>query len=655
MLAATVAAAGSIARSDLRLEPAAGNAPSIPGAQARPAARATHLLGPVVRRVVPVVSPPLRSLAAPLPGSAPPAERPEPQTPSATPAPGTPDEAVQRTPAPGTTPGPLATFEGIGDVWRVIPPDIEGDIGPNDYVEWVNLSYAVYNRSGGLLLGPIEGRSLFSALPSGPCKTYNRGDPIVLYDRLADRWVLSQFASGTTGPYNQCIAVSTSGDPTGSYCLYPFQVSADVWNDYGKIGLWPDAYYFSFGGVPDSGTPEFTPVAWAVDRQSMLACQPASSVYFDSSNAAALAGALDPILPADLDGQSPPAAGRPDPYLMEIDGTPDRLDLFEFHVDWANPAASTFTKKADLPVPSFDSAFSCQTPPETRECIPQRDTTNKVDVLSRQLMKRLTYRNFGDHESLVVNGTVDADTDHAGVRWYELRDPFGTPSVYQASTYAPDADNRWMGSAAMDGHGDLAVGYSVSSTTTFPSIRYAGRIPGDPLDELEAEATLYAGTGSQDGTGTNGSARWGDYSSLSVDPVDDCTFWYANEYYATTTTNDWHTRIGSFRFPQCVSPPTAVEIRSFAARRRGRGVEVRWRTASETDLAGFEVFRACGSGASRRIDRSIIPARRAGETQGAAYRFLDRTPRTRLCTYRLRAVALDGTRSWYGVGSAVNS
>ena len=631
----------------------AGNAPTIGGERratdALPHRSGTRTDTPIVARVVPVRTPPLRTLAFPAPPVADPGGESEPGGTTEAHAAGAPDAAVQRGFGPLAMPPPSMTFEGMAGSGP-IPPDVEGDIGPRDYVQWVNVSYAVYDRSGGLLLGPAAGNSLFSALPSGLCKTTNRGDPIVLYDQLADRWVLSQFAYvlPRAGPYFQCIAVSTSGDPTGAYCLYPFQVSPNIWNDYGKIGLWPDAYYFSFGGVPDSGAPQFTPVAWAVDRRSMLACDPAASVYFDTSNAPDLTGAADPLLPADLDGQAQPPPGRPNPYVMSVDGSPDRLSLFELHVDWTNPAASTFTKKADLVVPSFDSSFTCNTPTDTRQCIPQPDTSTRLDVLAKQLMKRLTFRMFGDHESLVVNQSVDADTDHAGVRWYELRDPHGTPAVYQASTYAPDVDHRWLGSAAMDGRGDLAIGYSVSGEQTYPSLRYAGRPAGAPLGQLTLdEATLFSGSGSQAGP-----ARWGDYSSLSVDPVDDCTFWYAGEYYPATASISWHTRIGTFKFPQC-GPPTAVAVNSFDARWRSGRVVVSWRSAHETNILGFDVYRSAGGGPFTRLNRLLIAAKRPGTARGTTYRLADSAVnRAKTYTYRLQVVSTTGVRTWYGIGVA---
>lgn len=648
-LAATVFAVGSPGRHGTR---PTGNAPGIAWADAgspiRPSVPRVRTDAPIVGSSIPARTGPLRARGGPSPSSWI-AEQEAPDTRRAV-ARGKLDPAVQRSSGGVPMPAPITTFEGMAGTGPV-PPDVEGDIGPSHYLQWVNTRYTVYNRSGAPLAPPAAGNSLFQSLPNPNdlCRTTNWGDPIVLYDQLADRWVLSQFAFQLprAGPYFQCIAVSTSGNPLGSYCAYSFEVSANVWNDYGKIGLWPDAYYFSFNGVPDSGSPNFTPVAWAVERPKLLTCNPAQMVYFDRSNTPGLAGATDPMLPADLDGSALPPAGQPNPYLMSIDNQPDKLALFEFHVDWTNPAASTFTKKADLTVPAFDSVFSCHVPIETRQCIPQLGTSTRLDVLSQQLMKRLTYRRFAGHESLVVNQTVDADTDHAAVRWYELRDPHGTPTVYQSSTYAPDAEHRWMGSAAMDRLGDLAVGYSVSSANTYPSLRYAGRLAGDPVGSLTLDETsLVVGSGAQDGH-----PRWGDYQSLSIDPVDDCTFWFAGEYYPTTGFNTWHTRIGTFRFPGCAGT-TAASIRSFAARRRGGTIEIGWRTASELQLLGFNVYRSAGAGPFRKLNGSLIRAATSGIARGSSYRFVDRTAGRRRSTYRLELVDRRGAKSWYGVGVA---
>jgi subtilase family serine protease len=285
----------------------------------------------------------------------------------------------------------------------------------------------------------------------------------------------------------------------------------------------------------------------------MLAGLPATMVYLDLAPVDMHLGGM---LPADLDGPAPPG-GSPG-YFVQVDDNTwgysgDRLQVWRFHVDWARPAQSTFTRAGAIPTEPFDSDLCGY----SRTCIPQPGTTAKVDAMADRLMYRLQYRNFGDHESLVVNHTVDVDgNDHAGIRWYELRDPGSAPFIYQQGTYAPDADHRWMASAAMDGAGDLAIGYSVSGPATAPSVRYAGRLANDPPGILtQAETTVVPGAGAQ----TSATGRWGDYSMLTVDPTDDCTFWYTQEYYTTTSDSAWHTRIGAFSFPSC-QPSSEVRV-----------------------------------------------------------------------------------------------
>jgi hypothetical protein len=436
-------------------------------------------------------------------------------------------------------PSPILNFAGVGNVNGVLPPDTNGDVGPNHYVQMINLSFAIWDKSGTLLYGPANNNTLWSGF-GGPCETYNHGDPIVLYDQQAGRWLMSQFA--VPGPYYQCIAISQTGDPTGAWYRYAFLVHATKMNDYPKFGVWPDGYYMSVN--------QFDP-GWAgagvfvFDRAKMLAGLAATFQYFDLGAVNLNYGGL---LPSDLDGQAPPA-GAPN-YFVSVDDnawgySPDALHIWPFHVDWATPANSTLTGPTQLPTAAFDSNM-CN---YGRNCIPQPGTTRKLDAISDRLMYRLQYRNFGTHQTLVASHTVDVNgTNRAGIRWHELRNTGSGWSIYQQGTYSPDSHHRWMGSLAMDGAGNMALGYSVSSSFLYPSIRYTGRLAGDPLGTMpQGEATLIAGGGSQ----THSASRWGDYSMMAVDPSDDCTFWYTQEYYATTSSAGWLTRVGSFTFPSC--------------------------------------------------------------------------------------------------------
>jgi hypothetical protein len=477
---------------------------------------------------------------------------------------GAPDLVAQRTFGAGTIPAPLVSFEGIpqeSGSFRPVPPDTVGEIGPNHYVQMVNVRYAVYDRTGRPLVAPVSLGALFGPLGS-QCGISGVGDPIVLYDQLADRWVLTQFGflfNQTTGlpvgPYYECIAISKTPDPTGEYYLYAFKWSDTKLNDYPKLGVWPDAYYvaanqFVFND-DGSGSYQGAGVA-AYDREAMLRGDPnAAAVTFDLASVDPNLGSL---LPSDLDGRRLPPAGAPNTFI-EVDfpefGFPtDQLTIFQFHVDWEDPTQSRVTGPTALATAAFDPLLC-----NFNACVPQKGTFAKLDPLSDRLMQRLAYRNFGDHESLVLTHAVDAGGDHAGMRWYEIRSP-RSPVIYQQGTYAPDDDHRWMGSIAMDGNGNIGLGYSVSGTNLFPSIRYTGRLASDPLGELPlGEGSLVEGTGSQ----TTPFARWGDYSALTVDPNDDCTFWFTTEYYTQTSEVDWHTRIGAFMVdPECdATAPTA--------------------------------------------------------------------------------------------------
>jgi len=456
-----------------------------------------------------------------------------------------PDPVVQSS-APGPQVGAVAglNFAGIGDTSNTpanpcncAPSDTNGAVGATQFVQWVNTAFAVYNKTtGALVMGPIAGNTLWAGFGGG-CQTNNDGDIIAQYDKAANRWVLTQFSVSTT-PFLQCVAVSTTSDAAGTYNRYAFQ--EPNFNDYPKLGVWPDGYYMSFNMF--NGNTFVGARACALDSAAMRAGAAATQVCFQ------LSSSFGSLLPSDLDGTTAPPAGAPDLYLNF--GT-NSLNLWKFHVDFATPANSTFTGPTNIPVAAFTAACS-----GGGSCIPQPGTTNKLDSLADRLMYRLAYRNRAGVESLVVNHSVRVSgnkrTSVTGVRWYELRvsrspDPTGTLSVFQQGTYSPDSSSRWMGSIALDKVGDIALGYSVSSSSVFPSIRYSGRVPSDPAGTLEAENSILVGGGSQ----TGNLNRWGDYSSMSVDPVDDCTFWFTTEYLKTSGSFNWSTQIASFKFPGC--------------------------------------------------------------------------------------------------------
>jgi hypothetical protein len=467
------------------------------------------------------------------------------------------DPIVQSWVGPGEMPSPLVSFDGPSNLAGVSPPDPVGDVGPNHYVAMSNLYFAVYGKTGTLLYGPAANNTLWTGF-GGPCQTENSGDPIVLYDQFADRWILTQFTA--TGPtYYNCVAVSTSPDPTGSYYRYAFSTGGNF-PDYPKYGIWPDGLYIStreFAGASFAGVG-----AYAVNRAQLIAGNPAPQVISFLATPASAGGAFnvgDGLLPADVDGSTLPPAGSPAYYLGSMDdggpyGAPqDALTLWKFHADFTTPASSTFSLANTIPIAGFDSMFS---PCSGRSCIDQPGTANRLDHLGyrQRPLHRAAYRNFGLHESIVTNQSVEASTGVSGIRWWELRSPNSSPSVYQEGTFAPAGGvQRWMGSVAMDFTGNIALGYSASNgTNTFPSLWYTGRLASDPLGTLpQGEESIINGTGSQ-----TGSQRWGDYTSLNIDPVDDCTFWYVNEYLPTTSSVGWRLRIGSFKFPSCSLSPT---------------------------------------------------------------------------------------------------
>jgi hypothetical protein len=485
-------------------------------------------------------------------------------------------------PAP-TIPAPLLTFEGLSNQdnfnifgFRVNPPDPNGEVGPNHYVEIINLVFGVYDKAGNLLLGPIDTGSLWAGFPIEDC-TDPSGDPVVVYDQLEDRWLLSQFT--TRGfdengdfnglPFYNCVAVSQTGDPTGAYFRYAFITSQEgststFFPDYPKYGVWTNSYLLTSRDFGSQG--EYGISVYGLEKNKMINGEPnARAVHFflDGNDPAILPLVGDGLLPADIDGTRRPINGAPAPIVGTQDdgagygGTFDALNIWELSVQWrANPVAS-IVLKAQLPVASFDSIFPCA--PTSRDCLPQPGITNPnqyLDILSYRQRPtfRLAYRNFGTYESLVTNQSVEALPGIAGARWYEIRRTGGSYSVYQQGTYAPnDGVHRWMGSIAQDKRGNMALGYSVvNAVNVFPGVRYTGRLSGDPLGQMTlGEGTIINGSGVQ--TTTN--SRWGDYTDITIDPTDDCTFWYVNEYYTLagqqSSAAGWQTRIGSFKLPGC--------------------------------------------------------------------------------------------------------
>jgi hypothetical protein len=486
------------------------------------------------------------------------------------------DPVIQKKRGSGPLGPPIANFDGIclpfgppcdqASSCGCLPPDTNGEVGATQFVQAVNSDFAVYSKSGQVLRAATPIDALWSGT-SSECAVHDDGDPVVVYDQFAGRWLISEFVAlpGAGEQYAECIAVSTTGDATGTYNLYEFDWGSSMFLDYPKLGVWRDGYYMSANEFPAGQETSAGAAAIVFERSAMLNGQPARFVWFDESAANPTGGQWIGQLPGDADGSRLPPAGAPDVFA-EVDdptGVPPQsandlgfdLRLWRFHVDWSSPQASTFGNDGQ---PSFTLAVApfvrAQCVYGYGDCALQKDGVQGLDVLGDRLMFRLAYRNYGDHESLVLNHTVKAGSLD-GIRWYEVRNPLNAPTIYQQGTYAPDDSvtdplYRWMGSVAMDKKGDIALGYSASGPGDYPSLRYTGRAAGDPAGQMtQAEQTIYTGTGPQ----TEPEGRWGDYSDLTVDPTDDCTFYYTSEYLASDTVviGTWRTRVGSFRFPGC--------------------------------------------------------------------------------------------------------
>src|SRR6476659_9388588 len=485
------------------------------------------------------------------------------------------DGALQLLNPTPTIPAPLLTFEGMSNQdnfnvfgFRVNPPDPNGEVGPNNFVEMINLVFAVYDKSGKKLLGPVDTGTLWSGFAVPDC-TDPSGDPVVMYDQITDRWILSQFTTSglddPSKPFWNCVAVSTTSDPTGAYYRYAFKTgNFGFFPDYPKYGNWTDSYVLT--------TREFGPTVeygigvYALEKNKMVNGEPAraASFFLDGNAPGMLPLVGDGLLPADIDGKQKPKTDTAIPIVGTQDdnsdygATFDALNIWDLYIKWRSTQVASLALKAQLPTAPFDSIFPCA--PTARDCLPQPGITNpdqKLDILSYRQRPtfRLAYRNFKNYESLVTSQSVEATPGVAGERWYEIRrSTDGAYSLYQQGTYAPgDGVHRWMGSIAMDKKGNMGLGYSVvNGTSVFPGIRYTGRLAGDPLGQMTpGEGTIVNGSGVQRTT----NSRWGDYTDMTVDPVDDCSFWYVNEYYTlagqNSSTAGWQTRIASFKLPGC--------------------------------------------------------------------------------------------------------
>ena len=457
-----------------------------------------------------------------------------------------PDAAEQLFTLPQPSVSILKNFDGVADsangsVGLFVPSDSNLAVGATQVVEVINTAYQVFSKSTGASVQSARQISSIFTGVSGFCGQGASGtyaDPVVLYDRAAGRWVISIIAADSkarTG--NECVAVSTSSNATGSYHRYVFSFGKNVFNDYPKLGVWPDAYYASYNLFSPSTF--LAAEACAYNRTAMLAGTAAAAICFKNANEFT-------FLPSDLNGATAPPAGEPN-FFIDLFST-GALHLFKFHVDFTTPSNSKFTGPVTISVTPFTAACGTFT---NGACIQQLGTTDLLDSLGDRLMFRLAYRNFGTHESLVVNHAAKTSVAASGVRWYEIRSPNTTPVIFQHGTLTSGSTSLWMGSIAMDKLGDMALGFSESSSSIHPKIAFTGRTPSDPLGTMEGISLIFAGSGSQTGGIVNGGDRWGDYTDMVIDPSDDCSFWYVNQYIPANGDFNFHTRLASFKFSTC--------------------------------------------------------------------------------------------------------
>ncbi|MFL5962237.1 MAG: IPT/TIG domain-containing protein [Gaiellaceae bacterium] len=527
--------------------------------------------------------------------------RPEPKSPTdVLPGASQPDGALQTAPATSAVSTGSSSFVGLdhtnwGAGW---PPDPNGDVGPNHYVQTVNTSVGIWAKNG-TPEAAFTFNSLFSQAATGtPCDNSNQGDPVALYDPFGDRYIVTDFAWNnaqySTGPYYQCMAVSKSENPADGWYFYAWKTETGAsLPDYPKLGVWPDGIYMSANVFATTGSQSFQNAqVWAFNRTQMEAGNPnAQGVTFTLPRTVGGVSIFS-LLPSNARSVTgAPPSGSPN-YFSSIWGA-YAIRTWKFHVDWTTLANSTFIGPTNTSISTFNVG------PST---VPEKDGNN-LDTLSYRLMMQNQYTNLNGRESLWLTHTVGNGSSVAQVRWYELPVTGGAiGSVRQQSTWAPDLLNRFMPSLAVDKKGDMALGYSVSNASMYPAIRYAGRLAGDPLNQLtQAEQTLVQGLGFQCCTFSDGSlnTRWGDYSAMTIDP-DGCTFWYTGEYYdahpTTKAEDNWQTRIGSFQLPGCSGTvATAPTVSDFSPTSGSPGTPV---TVTGTGFTGATSVTFNGTAAS---------------------------------------------------------
>jgi hypothetical protein len=466
--------------------------------------------------------------------------------------------------------GPVLNFEGVPNVNSVAPGDPNGDVGPNHYIQSVNCSFAVWDKNGNILYGPADYQSLWDAIP-GPWNNVTWWwDPVFKYDQLADRWFISAMALDfNENIFHELVAVSVTSDPLGEYYCYAFEF--DEVNDYPKVSVWPDGYYINYN--------MFTPnwqyiqsIVTVIDRESMLIGAPEiTMIQFEVPVPFGLNFRHCP-LSADLRGTMIPEDLTNFVAVAEINmgSWLYKLNIFEFHADWITPENSTFEL-----VTQFDLGTTASF--NWGSAAPQPGNFHNVETWVFRLMYPLTYRKFEDHEAMVACHTMwDANVHY--LKWYEFRKEDSVWYIHQTGNYSPDDESRYMPSISMNGNGDIAMGYTKSSLELYPSIYFTGRRAEDPPGEMTfQEIELYKGLNYVNNYGSNsGRNRWGDYTSMLVDPADDSTFWYTSMYPINNTSwGNWSTRVVALNLEEDIN---AVSVYA----------------GPDTTICGYEIFNTEG-------------------------------------------------------------
>jgi hypothetical protein len=492
------------------------------------------------------------------------------------------DKALQISIGPMVSVTQGMSFDGIGEGFvgpngtysvESVPPDTDMAVGTTQVISLDNTAFAVFDKTtGAVQIGPLSTNVLWQALGSGACYNDNDGDGIVKFDQLAQRWILTQFAvtdGGTVGPFAQCVAISQTADATGVWTVFQFNPSARStkkdFPDYPKLSVWPDVYSMTFDMFNAAGTTYEGAGICGIDRVALL----------NGNNPTIICAQLTTtdyaLLPVDMDGATYPATGAKALYLENSDSSSTSTSLYMYRAKY-NFTAGTVAVDAriTLTVSTYSNRTCTTAQGGTQQCVPQPTHTgtvqngafaseSKLDTLAAHEMFRATYRNFGTYESILLSGPVlpsasGGSGSNTAERWYEIRTPFATPTIYQQSTYSPNTSlYRWMGSLAADHNNNMLMGYSGSSATVFPSVYVTGRLATDSVNTMESENQAYAGLNSQVNlTNYPYGYRWGDYTSMMVD-TDDCTFWYSGEYLKLAGLFNWSNRVLSFRFPSCTA------------------------------------------------------------------------------------------------------